>query len=235
MAAVRATPAAPPRPPLSRERVLDAAIALADEGGLEAVSMRRIAASLGVEAMSLYHHVPGKDAILRGLVEVVVGRFVLPDTGRDWKDALRRTALSAYEELLRHPWAADLLLSPSGVGQARMRYMDAILGCLRGAGFSADMTHHAYHALDSHVLGFTLWVVGIETEARRFPDLTATFRAELSATEFPYLAEHVDQHLLPRAEDEPTEFEFGLALILDGLERLLDASRATDASETPSA
>ena len=193
--------------------------------------MRRIAAHLGVEAMSLYHHVPGKEAILRGLVEVVVGRLVLPGAGPDWKAALRGTALAAHEELRGHPWAADLLLSPSGLGPARMQYMDAILGCLRSAGFSADMTHHAYHALDSHILGFTLWVVGIEKEARKFPDLAATFRAELSATNFPHLAEHVDQHLLPRSEEAPTEFEFGLTLILDGLERLLDASRATDVAD----
>ena len=228
--AMRGRSDATPRARLTRERVLGIAVELADEGGIDAVSMRRIAARLGVEAMSLYHHVPGKEAILSGLVEVVVGRFQLPADSNNWKSALRRTAMSAYDELLRHPWAAHLLLSPSGVGPARMRYMDGILGCLRRAGFTADMTHHAYHALDSHILGFTLWVVGIETEARRFPNLAATFRAELPSAEFPHLAEHVDQHLLPRTGDEPTEFEFGLDLILDGLERLLAASGATDAT-----
>jgi AcrR family transcriptional regulator len=209
------------RAPLSRERVLQAAIDLADAGGIEALSMRRLAQDLGVEAMSLYYHVANKNDILDGIVDLVVSEFELPAPGADWKTAIRTTAVSAHEILVRHPWAANLVLSGAGVSEARLRYMDAILGSLRRAGFSADMTDHAYHALDSHIMGFTLWQVGMnlgsEDELRA---MAGEFLARLSAEEFPYLAEHVEQHLKPRTDDVG-EFAFGLGLILDGLERLL--------------
>ena len=208
------------RAPLTRERVLRAAIDLADAGGIEALSMRRLAQELGVEAMSLYYHVTNKNDILNGIVDLVVSEFELPPAEADWKAAIRTTAVSAHEVLVRHPWAANLVLSGTGVSEARLRYMDAILGSLRRAGFSADMTDHAYHALDSHIMGFTLWQVGMnlgsEDELRA---MAGEFLAQLSAEEFPYLAEHVEQHLKPRTDDVG-EFEFGLGLILDGLERL---------------
>jgi hypothetical protein len=162
--------------------------------------------------------VANKDEILNGIVDMVVGEIELPSSGADWKASLRKTAISAHDILLRHPWAASLMLSPGGVRAGRMRYMDAILGCLRAGGFSAEMTHHAYHAMDSHILGFTLWQVGISAEARKLPDLATTFLRELPVDEYPHLAEHVEQHIADRP-DEVSEFEFGLDLILDGLER----------------
>ena len=210
------------RAPLSRERVLRAAIDLADTGGIGSLSMRRLAQELGVEAMSLYHHVANKDDILSGIADLVVEEYEIPNPGPDWKASIRRTAVSAYRVLLRHPWAAGLLLAGTTPSVARLRYMDALLGTLRGAGFSAEMTDHAYHALDSHIMGFTLWVTGMNLPSdEQFTDLAQGFLARLPADEMPHLVEHVHQHLKPRDPDDKPEFEFGLDLLLDGLERLL--------------
>lgn len=212
------------RVPLSRERVLRAAIQLADAGGIESLTMRRLAQQLGVEAMSLYHHVANKDDILNGIADLVVNEYELP-TGPDWKPAIRRTAVSAFNVLLRHPWAANLLLSGSTPSQARLRYMDSLLGTLRGAGFSAEMTDHAYHALDSHIMGFTLWVVGMNLPSEeQLSTLASNFLRELPREQMPHLVEHIEQHLRERNPEEKSEFEFGLDLILDGLERLLDSA-----------
>jgi AcrR family transcriptional regulator len=208
------------RSPLSRQRVLRAAIEIADSEGIDALTMRRLAQQLSVEAMSLYHHVANKNEILTEIVDLVITEFELPRRDVGWKSALRRTATSAHATLIRHPWAANLMLSGEARG-ARLRYMDGILGCLRGGGFSAEMTHHAYHAIDSHILGFTLWQVGIAATAREVPDLARTFLATLPVAEYPYLAEHVEQHISESAASGATEFEFGLDLILDGLEDLL--------------
>jgi AcrR family transcriptional regulator len=210
------------RTPLSRERVLQAAVALADAEGIDALSMRRLAQELGVEAMSLYYHVANKADLLNAIVEVVVGEIRLPPADAEWKAAIRATAVSAHEILVRHPWSASLVLSGSGLSLGRLRYMEAILGSLRRGGFSAEMTDHAYHALDSHIMGFTLWQVGMDLGTE--DDLRAMageFLAQLSVDEFPHLAEHIEQHLKPNDPDDVGEFEFGLGLILDGLERLL--------------
>lgn len=210
------------RRPLTRERVMRAAIELADARGIEALSMRRLAQELGVEAMSLYHHVANKGDILEAIVDMVVGEIELPSADAAWKSAIHATAVSAHEILVRHPWAANLVLSGSGLSMARLRYMESILGSLRRAGFSPEMTDHAYHALDSHIMGFTLWQVGMNLGTE--DDLKAMageFLAHLSVEEFPYLAEHIGQHLAPTRPDDVGEFEFGLGLILDGLERLL--------------
>ena len=212
-----------PRVPLSRERVLRAAIGLADEGGIESLSMRKLGQRLGVEAMSLYYHAANKDDILDGIVDIVVSEIDVPSGGGDWKAAMRASAISAHEVLLRHPWAASLILSGPTVRPARLRYMDSILGCLREAGFSAEMTDHAYHALDSHIMGFTLWQVGISVGLARLGSV-ATFLQEFSVDQYPYLAEHIEQHLRERSPDDEGEFEFGLDLILDGLERIRDTA-----------
>jgi AcrR family transcriptional regulator len=201
--------------------VLQAAIGLADEAGIEALSMRRLGQALGVEAMSLYNHVANKDDILNGIVERVESEIVLPAPEADWKPALRTIAMSAHDVFERHPWAASLTLSAVGDRPARWRYMNAILGCLREAGFSAELTDHAYHALESHIAGFTLWAGQLQVDAEALPELAATFLRELPVDELPYLVEHVHQHLKePRPGDEGA-FAFGLDLILDGLERIL--------------
>jgi AcrR family transcriptional regulator len=217
-----------PRDPLSRERVLDAAVGLADERGIDALTMRGLAQELGVEAMTLYYYVRNKDEILTGIVDRVVSEFELPSSRDDWKTAIRTTAVSAYHVLLRHRWAAALVLSGSGVSQARLRYMDAILGTLRRAGFSAEMTDHAYHALDSHIMGFTLWVVGMNLGTdEELAALAGDFLEQVRDADMPHLVEHVEQHMKPPDPGEKPEFEFGLDLILDGLERMRDAAASS--------
>jgi AcrR family transcriptional regulator len=205
---------------MSKDRVLRAAISLADEGGIESLTMRRLAQELGVEAMTLYYYVANKDDILDGIVDIVLSEFELPSSGTEWKAAIRKTAISAHDVLVRHPWAASLMLSATGSSPARWRYMDAILGCLREAGFSADMTDHGYHALDSHITGFTLWEVQVQIDPQTLPDLAATFLRELPVDDYPHLVEHVHQHLKERSPDDEGAFAFGLDLILDGLERM---------------
>ena len=219
---------APSRAPLSRERVLDAAIRLADEGGIESLTMRRLARELGVEAMSLYNHVANKGDLVDAMVDLVVSEIELPSTSDAWDVAIRECAISAHEVLLRHPWSCSLVMSTTSTRiarNARVRYMEWLLGRLREAGFSPDLTYHAYHALDSHILGFTLWELGHSGAAnairgdKDFADFAASFIRELRAADYPYLAEHAEQHVAALGDDGASEFEFGLDLILDGLER----------------
>jgi AcrR family transcriptional regulator len=210
------------RPPLNRERVLRAAMRLADKGGFESVTMRKLGQELGVQAMSLYNHVANKDDIRDGIVEIVMEEIEVP-AGPDWKAAIRRSAVSAHEAFLRHRWACSLMMSTTTVSPARMQWMEELLRTLREAGFSPDMTHHAYHALDSHITGFTLWQVSMPFETKEeLVDLAEGFLREIPADEYPYVIEHAYQHLADSAPSGKTEFEFGLDLILDGLERIRD-------------
>ena len=141
------------RAPLSKERVLQAAIRLADKIGIASLSMRRLGQELGVEAMSLYKHVANKDDVLDGIVDIVASEIELPSIGGDWKKSMRRRASSAHEILLRHPWATMLIVSRANVGPAMLRYVDATIGCLREAGFSYVMADHAWNAIDSQSTG----------------------------------------------------------------------------------
>jgi AcrR family transcriptional regulator len=183
--------------------------------------MRRLAQALGVEAMTLYHYVANKDDLLAAIVDIVVRAIELPDPAGDWKGELRKAAVSAHAVIGRHPWSARLMLSSDAVLTGRMRYMDAILGTLREAGFSARLTDHAYHSLDSHVLGFSLWVAAIQPDPDQLADRASDVLATLPREEYPWLVEHIEGHLAP--DDGGSSFEFGLDLILDGLERLLAA------------
>jgi AcrR family transcriptional regulator len=210
------------RAPLSRERILEVAVRLADDGGFESVTMRRLARELGVEAMSLYNHVKNKRDLVEGMVDVVVGEFELPSDEKDWETAVRTYAVSTHDALLRHQWACNLVLSPperpsSMVG--RLRNMNWLLGQLRNAGFSPDATYHAYHAIDSHIFGFTLWQLGHQVTREDIDDLAATFLRELPITDYPHAAEHVQQHMDAAPGDGARAFEFGLDLILEGLKR----------------
>jgi AcrR family transcriptional regulator len=216
--ATQVRPSAKPRVRLSRERVLRVAVQIADKNGIESLTMRNLAQRLGVEAMTLYHYVANKDDILKDIVDLVVSEIDVPSEGGDWRAALRRSAISAHQVLLRHPWACGLMMSPARIGPARLRYMESLLGRLREAGFSAEMTHHAYHALDSHILGFTMWEVGYSTGIKELPDSGATLRRQMSLDEYPYLVEHMGQHGKPSRGDG--EFGFGLDLILNGLEKI---------------
>ena len=213
-----------PRTPLTRDRVLRAAIDLADQTGIESLSMRKLGQVLGVEAMSLYNHVANKDDILNGIVDIVEGDIELPDPGVHWKSALRATAISAHDVYERHPWAASLTLSTTGDRPARWRYMNAILGCLRVGGFSAETTDLAYHALESHIAGFTLWASQLQVEEAELAELAAAFLAEHAVDDLPHLVEHMHQHMRERRPEEQGAFAFGLDLILDGLERIRESA-----------
>jgi len=149
----------------------------------------------------------------------------MPSDEADWKSAIRQTAISAHEVFVRHRWACSLMMRVPRVSPVRMRWMESVLRTLREAGFSADMTHHAYHALDSHITGFTLWQVSMPFETKEeLVDLAKAFLPEIPADEYPYVIEHAEQHLAPSSPDGRTEFEFGLDLILDGLGRLRDSA-----------
>jgi AcrR family transcriptional regulator len=217
----RSNHASATRTPLSRERILDAAIALADAGGIDALSMRKLGQELGVEAMSLYNHVANKDDLLDGIADVIADQIDVPVPGADWKEALRQTAISSHEVFVRHRWACGLMMRRPRVSPQRMRWMEAVLRTLREAGFSPNMTHHAYHALDSHITGFTLWQVNMPFETKEeLVEMAAVFLQQIPTDEYPYVIEHAEQHIAPSSPNGKSEFEFGLELILDGLERL---------------
>jgi AcrR family transcriptional regulator len=221
--ASRAQEGAAQRAPLSTERVLHAALALADAGGIEALTMRRLGQELGVEAMSLYKHVANKDAILDGIVDLAVGEIALPSPDDGWKTAMRRRGISAHEVLLRHPWSCGLLMSRVNVGPAMVRYVDSTLGSLRGAGFSIELADDAWNAMDSHIYGFTLQELNFPFEPQQIPEAAATYLPQLPPGQFPHLTE-LAVHVMEGSYDGVPEFTFGLDLILDGLERILAAT-----------
>jgi AcrR family transcriptional regulator len=184
--------------------------------------MRRLAQGLGVEAMSLYHHVRNKDDLLAGMLDMAYSEIELPAGDADWRSEVRRTAISFHDVLLRHEWACGLFMAPLSVGPARFRYMDTLLGRLRSAGFSADMTHHAYHVLDSHIVGFVLWLLPYLAFTRQSPQGAGDLLQNVPISELPHLAEHIGVHQAPARPGDMSAFEFGLDLILEGLERSRD-------------
>jgi AcrR family transcriptional regulator len=209
---------------LSRDRVLRAAVVLADTGGVAALTMRRLAEALGVEAMSLYHHVRNKEDILDGMVDTVFAEIQVPaDAG--WRTAMRERALSTREVLRRHPWATPLLESRRTPGPATLRHHDTVIGVLRAGGFPVALTAHAFSALDSYIYGFALQEAALPFDT---PEETAALAAEilrgLPADDYPHLAELTREHVLQPGYDYGDEFGFGLELILDGLERARDAA-----------
>jgi len=214
-------PSAERRAPLSRERVLRAAIRLADDSGIDALTMRRLGQELGVEAMSLYNHVANKDDLLDGIVDLVLGDIDVPPTGTDWKQAMRQRAISAHEVLLAHPWAAVQIMSRYNIGPGMTRYLDATFGRLREGGFSVESALDAWNALDSHLYGFTLQELNLPFEAEDASRVSADVLGKLSAGQFPHVVEVITQIMQTGRREE---FTFGLDLILDGLERGLERS-----------
>ncbi len=213
-------PSAKPRAPLSRERVLRATLVLVDLGGIESLTMRRLGQELQVEAMSLYNHVANKDDILDGIVDLVFSEIALPSDRSDWKTAMRGRAISAREALLHHPWAASLMHSRTNPGPAQLRHHDSVLGSLRGAGFTLVMAAHAVSVIDGYIYGFALQQLNIPI---RTPEQVAQVAENILrqlAAEYPHLAEMITEHAMKPGYDYSEEFEFGLDLILDGLERL---------------
>ncbi|MEU1734546.1 TetR/AcrR family transcriptional regulator [Streptosporangium sp. NPDC020145] len=210
----------PPSQPLNRGLVLEAAIRVADRGGVEAITMRRVAQELGVEAMSLYHHVPNKDAILDGVVDMVFAAIELPGAeGDDWREAIRTRSFSARVILSRHSWALGLMDSRRDPGPATLRHHDAVLGVLREAGFTLPMAAHAVSLIDSYVSGFVLQEANLPV---RTPDdveeVAGGILRHLPAEELPYLTEMIRDHALQPGYDYTSEFGYGLDLILDALE-----------------
>jgi AcrR family transcriptional regulator len=207
------------RDPLTRERVLRAALELADTGGLEALTMRRLGQQLGVEAMSLYNHVAGKDDVLDGLVDMVFGEIEVPCSDGAWKQAMRRRALSALDALTRHRWAIGLMESRMHAGPANLRHHDSVLRCLREAGFSLAMAAHAYSALDSYIYGFALQQANLPFDTGEEAAAVAeTILGQSPGDAYPYLAEIATEHVMKPGYSYGAEFEFGLDLLLDGLE-----------------
>ncbi|GIF75155.1 TetR/AcrR family transcriptional regulator [Asanoa siamensis] len=218
------------RAPLSRDRVLRAAVALADETGIESLSMRNLANELGVVPMALYKHVANKDELLAGMIDVIVGEIDPLETDADWKRAVRRRILSAREALLRHPWAPLAIESRNEATPAILDYLNSMVGALRGGGFSTDLAHHVMHAMGSRMLGFSQELFDPTRRAGRSgaaepPPPPAAFPAEAAAA-FPHLAAiagaaaHDDESVVGPGCDDQFEFEFALDLLLDGIDRL---------------
>ena len=212
--------AATRRTPLSRGQVLQAAVTLADESGIGALSMRKPGSVLGVEAMSLYNHVASKGDLLDGMIDVVFSEVGLP-AGDGWKAAMRQRAISVREVLGRHRWAIGLMESRSSPGPATLRHHDAVLGCLRGAGFSVELTAHAYSLLDSYIYGFALQEASLPFgTAEETAQVAEEIAGQMPAGEYPHLAELATTHVLQPGYQYGGEFEIGLDLILDALERI---------------
>ena len=210
------------RLPLSRDRVLRAAVSLADSHGIGALTMRRLGQALGVEAMSLYKHVRNKDDILDGVVELVLAEVDLPEPGEAWKPAMRRRATSARAVFARHPWATTLVQSRATPGPATLRYYDAVVGSLRAGGFPVALAAHAFAVLDSYVYGFAVQERSLPMQAPgELAEVTEDILASFPAAQFPHLAEMAVEHILQPGYDYADEFGWGLELILDALERAL--------------
>nr|MCY0984891.1 TetR/AcrR family transcriptional regulator [Streptomyces tirandamycinicus] len=206
------------RTPLSRERVIRTAMAVADEKGAAALTMRAIAEPLGVEAMSLYHHVAGREEILDGMVDAVFGEIDLPPRDTDWKSAMRRRAFSARTVLRRHPWAIGLMDSRSQPGPATLRHHDALIGALRAAGFSVPMAAHAFSLIDSYLYGFVIQELSLPfSSSAQLEEVAGAILRDAPAGAYPHLTELATEHALKPGYDYADEFAFGLTLILDAL------------------
>lgn len=214
-----------PQMPLSRERVLRAALVLADRDGIEALSMRKLAGELGIKAMSLYNHVENKNDILDGITDLVVSEIESPDLGTDWKTAMRRRANSAHEVLLRHPWATMEIVSRVNIGSAMLTYINATLGCLHQAGFSLEMADRAWNAIDSHIYGFTLQELNFPFETAEYAEVARHYLYLVPADKYPYM-NYLTHKIIDGSYNGVHDFNFGLELILNGLDAWLETQRS---------
>jgi AcrR family transcriptional regulator len=200
--------------------VLRAATGLADAGGIESLTMRRLGEELGVEAMSLYRHVANKVDLLDGMIDGVFAEIDLPSGRTDWRTAMRQRAISVRAVMSRHPWATGLMESRTTPGPATLRHHDAVIGTLRGAGFSIALAAHAFSALDSYIYGFALQEASLPFDtAKETTELAQAILARMSPDAYPHLTEMATEHVLQPGYDYGDEFEFGLDLILDGLQQ----------------
>ena len=219
----------PRRAPLSRERILRTAVALADAAGIESLSMRNLAQELGVVPMALYKHMANKDELLDAMIDMVVGEIDPPRADVGWKQAVRERVLSARTAMRRHPWTALAIESRNMATPAILAYLDSVVATLRAGGLSADLAHHVMHAMGSRILGFSQELFDTARDAGRSGPTTAQQPAALPpevAARFPHLAEiataasHDDASVVGSGCDDQFEFEFALDLLLDGIERL---------------
>lgn len=211
------------RVPVTKQRAMEAALSLADESGIESLSMRRLATTLGVEAASLYHHVTNKDEILDGLVELVSAEIAPPPADVEWRAAMRQRSLATRAVLKRHAWAVSLMASRMTPGPATLGHLDAGIGCLRNAGFSVPLAAHGISLIDSYVHGFVLQEVNLPFEGtEELTDMTQAIMDEFPANDFPHLFEVAIVHVLQPGYDYGDEFSYGLNLILDGLHAALE-------------
>jgi AcrR family transcriptional regulator len=222
--ATQARRASKRRPTLSRDRVLKAAITLADRDGIESLSMRKLGHKLGVEAMSLYNHVRNKEDMLDGMVDVVFSEIDLPPGGVDWRTAMRQRAISVHKVLLRHAWANGLMESRTTPGPANLRHHDAVLESLRGAGLSVEMAAHAYSILDGYIYGFTLTESTLPfRNPGEVAEVAENIMEGFRPGEYPHLAEMAMDRAMKPGYNYGDEFEYGLDLILDGIKRAQDS------------
>lgn len=211
------------KPSLTREKVLLKALQMADANGLESLSMRKLADQLGVEAMSLYNHVHNKDDVIDGIVSLVIARFKLPDTNEHWKAAMRSCAISTHETLLKHPWAAQLLISRVSVGENMMTYSDACFGCLANAGFSYEMSDHAWNAISNHIYGFTLTLINSPVDSADYAQVAEQYLPDVPKETYPHM-HALMQLIISGDHNGVNKVEFGLDLILDGLDSMLKSA-----------
>jgi AcrR family transcriptional regulator len=211
---------AEPRSRLSRDRVLRVAIAHADAGGLEGLSMRRLAEELGSAPMALYRHVANKDDLIDGMIDIVFSEVGPPPAGPDWRTAMRRRAISLRDVLARHQWAIGLMESRRHPGPANLRHHDAVIGSLRAGGFDLTMAAHAYSLLDGYIYGFALTKMTLPFDSTAdIAEVAKDMLRPFPANEYPNLAEFITDLAMQPGYDFGNEFEYGLELILDGLER----------------
>jgi AcrR family transcriptional regulator len=210
------------RTPLSVDRILAAAVALADEIGMDSFTIRKLAAALNVKPMTIYHHVTNKEAIVDGMVDIVFGEIEQPPSDADWKTAIRTRASSARSALARHRWATPLMESRRMPGSETLSHHDAVIGCFRRAGFSVELTAHAYALVDNYIYGFALQEANLPaTGGEEIADLAESIIEPVPLGDYPYLTELAHDHVLQPGYDFGDEFEFGLDLILDALGTLL--------------
>jgi AcrR family transcriptional regulator len=218
------------RLPLNRERVLRGALAVADAGGMGSLTIRSLAHELSVKPMSVYHYVANKDEIIDGIVDMVFGEIELPSADGDWRTEIRRRANSARRVLRCHPWAIGILQSRTTPGAATLRHYDAIIGTFRTAGFSVELTAHAYALLDSYVYGFALSEASLPINGpETVTEVAEEMMQQFSADDYPHLVEFSIEHILKPGYDFGKEFDFGLDVILDGLTRSISTTAAKPA------
>ena len=209
------------RPRLNRQFILRTAVELADRDGINALTMRKLAQELTVEAMSIYHHVANKDDLREGMIDLVFAEIELPSRAENWKVALRARSISTHQALIRHPWAIGLMESGTTPGQANLRHHNAVLGCLRENGFSLPATAHAYSLLDSYIYGFALQEINLPFKnSEDAVDVAAIMMAQMVPDEYPYLTEIAVDHVLQPGYAYAQEFEIGLGLVLEAIEKL---------------